>query len=165
LIAPAAPLLAQDPALRPGDRVRVQQPDHRPITGTLIAVRSDSILIDRAGGGGAGEVAVPRLAPGVTLDVSTGKGTHAGLGALIGGGLGTAATLVFLQGFCGGDTLCDGDEQVKAFAILALPPAVVGGVIGAFVPRERWRSVDWSRIRIAVRGTDGGIGLGLTIGF
>jgi hypothetical protein len=60
---------------------------------------------------------------------------------LVGAGVGAAITVLFLSGFCGGDTLCDGDEQVRAAAIFGIPSIAIGAGIGALIRTERWERV------------------------
>jgi hypothetical protein len=48
--------------------------------------------------------------------------------------LGGVAPGVFLAAFCNDpDTQCGADEVVRAVVIIAVPPAVVGAVIGSLV--------------------------------
>lgn len=59
---------------------------------------------------------------------------HTVTGLVIGGIIGTVATGVFLAGFCSdSDTHCGADEVVRAFVIIAVPPALVGAAIGSLV--------------------------------
>lgn len=55
-----------------------------------------------------------------------------GTGVLVGGVIGLSAAAFFLTVFCSdGDTQCGADEFLRAVVVFAVPPAVVGGVIGA----------------------------------
>ena len=59
-------------------------------------------------------------------------------GLLIGGLVGAAATGVFLAAFCSdSDTKCGADEVGRAVVIIAVPPAVVGAVIGSLIRTKR----------------------------
>ena len=65
-------------------------------------------------------------------------------------------TALFLSVFCGGDTVCDGDEQLRAAAIFGLPSLALGAGIGAMIKVERWAplpsaSESGARIRIGVQ--------------
>ena len=132
------PCLAQGP--RAGDRVRVLQAGSRvnPIVGRLSRSTADSIWLSVAGQNEP--VAVP-LGPSTKVEVSLGHRSRAGVGALVGAVVGAVVTVGFLTGFCGGDTLCDGDEQVRAAALLGLPGVAVGAGVGALIRIERWSPV------------------------
>ncbi|HEX8905462.1 MAG TPA: hypothetical protein VF771_11495, partial [Longimicrobiaceae bacterium] len=59
-------------------------------------------------------------------------------GALIGGAVGVVAASVFLLGFCSDpDALCETDEYARALFYIALPPTVVGALIGSLVRTGR----------------------------
>jgi len=63
--------------------------------------------------------------------------SHTLTGLLIGGLVGAAAAGVFLAAFCSDqDTQCGADEVGRAVVIIALPPAVVGAVIGSLIRTE-----------------------------
>src|ERR1041384_3052642 len=124
LAAMAAPAQAQSSSaqsVQPGDRIRVTRGD-----------RLGDPLIRRL----RAPVSMP-LGPGVRLDRSLGRKSHIVTGALVGAGVGAAATAFFLSVFCGGDTVCDGDEQLRAAAIIGLPCLAVGAGIGAMITVER----------------------------
>jgi len=64
--------------------------------------------------------------------------THTWTGLLIGGLVGGAATAVFLTGFCGdADTECGADEVGRAVALIAVPAAAAGALIGSLIRTER----------------------------
>lgn len=64
--------------------------------------------------------------------------SHTLTGLLIGGLVGAAATGVFLAAFCSdADTQCGADEVGRAVVIIAVPPAVVGAVIGSLIRTKR----------------------------
>jgi hypothetical protein len=77
-----------------------------------------------------------------SVELSLGEKSKVVTGAAIGFGVGATASLLFLAGFCGGDTVCGGDEWLRAFAIIALPPTLVGAGIGLLIRTERWREVE-----------------------
>ncbi|HEX6747498.1 MAG TPA: hypothetical protein VF092_09445 [Longimicrobium sp.] len=59
---------------------------------------------------------------------------HTKEGLLIGGIVGVAAAGLFLAGFCDdSDSPCQGDEYARALVYIALPPAVVGALIGTLI--------------------------------
>lgn len=84
--------------------------------------------------------------PSWTLDDSPGAWrldslstrSHTGTGLLIGGLVGAAATAIFLAGFCSDpDTQCGADEVGRAVLIIAVPPALVGMLIGSLIRTRR----------------------------
>jgi hypothetical protein len=146
LLGLAAPLAAQEAGVTPGARLRVTlAPGADRVTGTLQRLTRDSLwlLAD-----GDGERALP-LAPGTTVELGR-RGTRALSGALVGLAVGTALTVGFLSQFCGGDNLCDGDEEVRAAVILGLPPVVLGVGIGALIRTERWMPIAVERLHIGL---------------
>lgn len=134
---PAHALHAQGSIVQVGDRVRVTGSDTgTAVVGTIIRQSADSLWLAAASGD-----TLPLAPTSARLERSQGMHGHALTGALIGGAVGTAATLFFLSQFCGGDTLCDGDEQVRAAAVFALPALAAGTIIGALTKSERWEPV------------------------
>jgi hypothetical protein len=82
------------------------------------------------------EITVP-LAPFRQELTSAETHSHTLTGLLIGGLVGVVATGVFLAGFCSdADTQCGADEVGRAVVIIAVPPAIVGAVIGSLIRTE-----------------------------
>jgi hypothetical protein len=64
--------------------------------------------------------------------------SHTLTGLLIGGLVGAGATGLFLGVFCNdADTQCGADEVGRAVLIIAVPPAVLGAVIGSLIRTKR----------------------------
>ncbi len=60
--------------------------------------------------------------------------SHTMTGLLIGGLVGVAPTGLFLAAFCSDpDTQCGADEVGRAVVIIAVPPALVGALIGSLI--------------------------------
>jgi hypothetical protein len=135
LVGLPRPAPAQD--LVPGNRVRVTLRGGvtAPLVGTLLRASVDSLWV--APQGQAQPTAVARGAA-IRLERSLGRRPHTLTGALVGAGVGAGITLLFLSRFCGGDTVCNGDEQVRAAAILGLPCVGLGASLGALIRTERW---------------------------
>lgn len=115
-----------------------------PTIATVAGWRGDSLLLDVSGG--------PRLpvslASIASLEVSRGRKSKLVTGAVVGLGVGTAATAAFLGMFCNDpDTLCEADEVWRAFVLIALPTSAAGALIGAAVRVERWEPVPLARLR------------------
>lgn len=128
--------------LEPGARVRVTMAAlSRPTVARFTGWRADSLLLDM--GGGAPSV-VPRTSL-LRLEISRNRRSRllagAGVGLLVGG----VATAAFLAAFCDDpDTLCETDEYLRAFTLIALPPTAVGAVIGLAIRVEDWEPVSLS---------------------
>ena len=131
----AAPLAAQDSTFTPGSRVRVTRPGRSVVIGPVIRSAPDSLWVGLTGHAQPEPVV---LQEGTVVDRSLGRGNRVWQGALVGALVGAAATALFLSGFCGGDTLCDGDEQLRAIVIIGLPPVALGAGIGTLIHYERW---------------------------
>ncbi len=144
LLSCCAALRAQggDPLPIPA-RVRVLAPPlvRVPVVATITARRPDSLLLDIPA---QGPLSIP-LVSVQRVEISRGKRANTATGALVGLLVGGAATAAFLAGFCGGDTLCETDEVVRAFAIIAAPPTLVGALIGSAVRTEHWERVSPDR--------------------
>jgi hypothetical protein len=132
----------------PGDRIRVGgDVPGGTLIGTFVRSTQDSVWVQRLDRPDTVSVA---LGSGTRLERSLGRRSRAGMGALIGAGVGAALTVAFLSGFCGGDTLCNGDEQVIAVVVFGLPPVAIGAGIGALIRVEHW-----APITLGAPGTSG----------
>jgi hypothetical protein len=75
-----------------------------------------------------------RVASFPRMEASSESHSHTLTGLLIGSVVGAVATGVFLAAFCSdSDTQCGADEVGRAVLIIAVPPAVVGAVIGSLI--------------------------------
>ena len=127
--------------LPPGTRIRVTAPRSSldPYVGSLVRFSNESVTLDVEAGMPALTVPLTRVR---RIEVSEGERSKVVTGAAIGFGLGATASLLFLAGFCSSsDTICGGDEWLTAFAVIALPPTLVGAGIGLLIRTERWREV------------------------
>jgi hypothetical protein len=72
------------------------------------------------------------------LTDSSATRSHTGEGALIGGVIGVTLASSFLLLYCDGvDNACDVAELGRAMVIIALPPTLVGALIGSAVHTRR----------------------------
>jgi hypothetical protein len=142
LATPGALQAQQADQLSPGTRIRVTAPRSSldPYVGSLVRFSSESVTLDLEDG--APDLTLP-LARVRRIEVSEGEGSKVVTGAVVGFGLGATASLLFLAGFCSSsDTICGGDEWLTAFAVIALPPTLVGAGVGLLIRKERWREVE-----------------------
>lgn len=142
-IVVGGPAGAQAVTVPAGTRVRVGTGAGAWTTGALARATAESLWIAPA----AGAALAVALTPATRVQRSLGVRSRAAPGALVGLGVGTAVTVGFLSAFCGGDTVCDGDEQVRAALLLGAPAVVLGTVVGALIRTERWQPL---RLPIAV---------------
>ena len=150
VVAPLTTIASQEsPVLKRGDRVRVRAPSVSggPFIGTLVALETDSLVVQ--GGTSTRRLALASIAH---LDISRGRRSHtvmgAGIGFLVGAGVGTVWILSSYGG--GGD--CDpvGPCIALACAFLGGGGAVVGAVTGALIRTERWAEVPLGHLRLSL---------------
>jgi hypothetical protein len=101
------------------------------LSGQALAPRLTSWRPARWTEGAVRVAPVPRVASAETH-------SHTLTGLLIGGLVGAGATGLFLAVFCSdADTQCGADEVGRAVLIIAVPPAVLGAVIGSLIRTKR----------------------------
>ena len=139
---------AQEAPIAPGNRVRVWtgadaqgKPSGKPTVGMLTAWTADSVVLNTRNTDGFG---IPRYMVS-RIDQSAGRAPQllkgAGYGLLIGGASGA------LIGYATGDDtdcfVCFTAEQnaVVGAALLGVAGTVLGAIVGALSPGERWERV------------------------
>ncbi len=183
LVVPFSTLSAQrPPPVAVGERVRIAhscttrpvasgtRTDCRQDAGTLTAVTIDSVVLRHENG--ATLLSLP-LTSVASLDISRGKRSQFGRGALIGLGVGVAGggILGLVGGLASDHCIDDPNPCPGAFAawgaILGiLPGLVVGGVAGAITKADRWEEIPLDRLRVSLGPQrDGRFGLGLSVRF
>jgi hypothetical protein len=141
----ATTALAQEPAVRvgPGERVRVTSESLR-VDGTLMAVDDDTLTIRPRDG--TADVTVPRMAI-AKIERTDGRRSRvrdAGLGALIGLGVGALAGLASSTSCEPREWFCSAGFNSTFFGILG---AGAGAVTGAILPPpSRWVEIDESAL-------------------
>jgi hypothetical protein len=126
--------------LSAGTRVRVHTRVQGKVIGHLVRVTTDSIVFRSANEADA-ELALPAAAVN-RLDLSTGRRSRKGRGALIGLVVGTVGGYLVLLRLCS-------DACIGAWPLLGVPVAGalvgagMGATIGSGVRTERWRRVSW----------------------
>jgi hypothetical protein len=175
VLVPLASLSAQEPPLiEPNARVRVTAPGIgvQMSVGTYLS-RADGVML-LAPQSRAGPSTIP-LASMTALDVSWGRVSSAGKGALWGAFAGA-----FLGGALGALGAGAGTEDcwehssnpctvwfATIWAVaLGVPALVVGTVAGTLIKTDRWQEVPLDQLRLgSVPQPDGRYGLGLSVTF
>ena len=170
LLAPAAARASDaDPSVAVGDRVRARDDGGRRVTGRVVEVLPDALVVRVTARAQARRLDLSRLD---RLEVSRGEHGNARAGAVAGFVPG------FIFGLIGGAAGCiDAEGHCNAFATALIGGLVVGavtggigGLVGWAVRTEHWENVhlprggrlQWVPAVIPVRG---GAGAGLTLRF
>jgi hypothetical protein len=161
LAGAAVPAAAQSVAMpAPGTAVRVTPPPpaRRPVVGTFLMVRGDSLLIQAQGKPDtlSFPLALDRIE--VQRGMKRRTGELAGKGALVGLGLG------LLYGLVGPEScdefLCSTREDWPVMTLIAVPAGLVVGALSGMVSEEkRWEPL----LKPARRASTGGPGLALGV--
>lgn len=140
------PAAAQEPPVRPGDRVRVLATAPQMIREvcTVLELRSDTLLVDRDG-----ELAIP-LASIRKLEVTRGRKSHTVLGGAIGFAVGFGPMFALCQaGSCG-----DLDDGVTTCCLeLGVWAGTLTGVVGALLGSgkvDQWEEMPVARLRVSI---------------
>ncbi|HEY3121368.1 MAG TPA: hypothetical protein VGL15_12135 [Vicinamibacteria bacterium] len=146
-----ATVQAREDALpvRAGDRVRIAATSlsETPVEGKVVDIDRTSLRLELPTS--KAPVAVP-LSSIRHLDVSRGRRSKVGRGALIGGASAAAfmSALALIICTSGGD--CgDGGEIVRGVAYVTVAGAAAGAAVGAAFHDERWELVPLERLRSA----------------
>jgi hypothetical protein len=178
LVALAAPAFAgTERQLEQGDRVRVETADSRREY-TLSAIQPDTLYVTPRGGGVVSPIAMKEVEK-LELRVPRSKGVGALWGALIGGGVGGAAGMLYAiatwdeaDADCGPspvDEFCD--TSISAWRVMGytfafgMPAMLLGIVIGTSAPGEKWERIDPPGDVGIQPGRDGSVVVQYTLSF
>lgn len=132
---------ADTAAASPGARLRVTVDSGRPnrFIGVLVAQQADSLWIQRVSV--SPTVPVPRSRV-LRLEVSRGQRSYWRAGAALGSLLGTGVGYLTVQG-----KTYDLGDNTPTFQVLGSMAigAIIGGVVGASIHRDRWQVLPWPR--------------------
>ncbi|UCF21029.1 MAG: hypothetical protein JSU87_06470 [Gemmatimonadota bacterium] len=159
LIAASSGAQAQDKrTLAAGDRVRLTAPSvsTRQFEGEVVALRPDTLVVDariweRARMQWRQQEAMIPLQSLTALEISRGKKSNVGKGALTGGLIGAGIGLVIGIGAASedGGFIEFGPEVVPAAAVtVGACGAGIGALIGLLSPGERWEEVPLDQLRV-----------------
>ena len=155
--APIAHLVAQQPALAPGARVRISAPEVSPgdrLIGSVIAVSADTILmrVEQPATWASDTAAIP-YGSITRLDVSRGRKSAIVPGLLVGMGAGGIAGAALGATDL---TRCRNDRDIGVGGCLIFEGlfvaggGLVGAVLGAVIRRDRWEQVPPDRVRVGL---------------
>ena len=149
----------EEPPVTPGDRVRIKAPtiSTRQFEGEVVALRSDTLIIDariwergRMQWRDQPQAKIP-VASVDRIDISRGKKSNVGKGAITGGLIGAGIGLVIGIGAAAEDGgFFDFGPEVVPAAVLAVGAygAGIGALIGLIMPGERWEEVPVDELRV-----------------
>jgi len=160
LLVPPGTVIADSPeAPVPGIRVRITAPhlSSRPLIGTLTALEGDALSLSLEGR--PEPITVPRTAV-TKWEVSQGRQSHAGRGALWGLLAGAAAGVALAAA-----DDADGGWYAVAGAFCGGAGAGVGALVGSLHKTERWEEVEKKSLRIGVVPLRDGVGFSVEWSF
>ena len=164
-------MAAQVTGVEKGDKVRVTAPEQltTKTTGIVTGINRDSLQFMHRD-----SIFQVSLSPIQRLEVSTGKKSSAGRGALIGAGsLGLTMGLLMLstdETCSSGDVWCmDLFSRSDSFKLGLISGGLLGGlsgaIIGHFIKRDRWKKIELEALTIETHpnGTIPAIGIRLQL--
>lgn len=145
-----------------GQRVRLVLQAGEPLVGHLLESNADSFRL-AASTGPARTIPASEVR---RLEVSVGRHSHAGRGAVIGSAVGGALGLLAVASAGNDYYYTDGEKAVGVVGLTAMG-AGVGALIGGLTHSERWQEVDVVRssgVSLMVQPATRSVGLRLTLG-
>jgi hypothetical protein len=146
-----------------GHRVRVTT-DSGAWIGTLVHQDTSGLTLHGPGLSDSSAVTVP-AGRVQRLEISLGRESNAGRGALIGLGVGAVTGLAVGIGCASSDTLfqCSGGEVVESTVVFGLLGAGVGGLVGLASSSERWVKVAAVPVHVSLAPHRLGLSVSLTL--
>jgi hypothetical protein len=138
-----------------GSRVRVTSTSTASVSiGTVAAFEAGALMLRRAGDDSTLRIPIADLR---SLQVSSGRRSQAGRGAMIGTAIGAMPGVLLTFGDYSEDVHGDGPSPVAVAAMGAAGGAIVGAAIGWAVKTERWVPAELQKATIAVVPVRGGV--------
>jgi hypothetical protein len=153
---------AQDmPPVAVGERVRVSTESGVTHVGEVTSLTSGALVLQ--GEEGSQRSSVP-MASVMRLEVSRGQQSKAGLGYVVGAGVGVLGALAHCSG--GNCQLFDNDFTPALAIIYGAGGGLVGALVGWSIKTDRWEGVPLDRLRVSLAPQrDGRFALGFSVGF
>ncbi|HEY8233525.1 MAG TPA: hypothetical protein VIJ10_12750 [Vicinamibacteria bacterium] len=146
-------------AVAVGSRVRVSGPEAgpQPLIGSVVGLEPSAVLLQ--GQKGAAPTRVP-LGPTTTIEVSGGRRSKAGRGAVLGAAFGLMPGLLMTFG----DYNTDSEYSPGAVAAVgAAAGAAVGAAVGWVLKTEQWWPAEVPRPTAGIVPLRGGVGVSLHV--
>jgi len=143
------------PSILPGSRVRVSSSTlaSGSAIGSFVGVESESVVLGNAAGGSPFRVPLNTISK---LEVSVGRRSQAGRGAMIGAAIGVTPGLLLTFGDYSSDVHGDGPSVAAVAAMGAAGGALLGAAIGWALKVDRWQVVEGPVAGVAVVPLRGG---------
>ena len=137
-----------------GSRIRITSSAvGEPVTGTLLSIDIEDLVFRRAGTDAPSRIPLAEI---VTLEVSGGRRSQAGRGAMIGAAVGVVPGLLLTFGDYSSDVHGDSHAGTVA-AIGAAGGALLGAAIGWAIKTESWIPCEAPRAALAAAPVRGGV--------
>jgi hypothetical protein len=160
----ASAYAAEDPvgpaSLSAGRRVRVtSSPDVEPVIGSVVSVEADAVVIRHAGSNVVSRIPMAEIRK---LDVSLGRRSRAGRGAMIGAAVGVMPGLLMTTGDYSSDV--HGESNAATVAVAgAAGGALLGAGIGWALKSESWRPSEVPSAAVSAAPVRGGVAVSLRL--
>lgn len=159
VLCSASAFPSESHAVAIGSRVRASAPEigTQPLIGTIVGLEPHAVLVRGAGSGSP--VRVP-LGPTTTIEVSGGRRSKAGRGAVIGAAVGVLPGLLMTFG----DNNTDPDHSPGAVAAVgAAAGAGVGAAVGWALKSEQWLPAELPQVSAGIAPLRGGVGFSVHV--
>ncbi len=158
VLCAARALPGESRAVEVGSRVRVTAPEGgtQPLVGTVVGLEPHAMLVQSGTAGASTRIA---LGPTTTLEVSGGRRSKAGRGALLGAAVGAMPGLWLTFG----DYDTDDYSPGAVAAIGAAAGAAVGAAVGWALKSEQWLPAELPSVTAGIAPLRRGVGLSLRV--
>jgi membrane associated rhomboid family serine protease len=159
VLCSASSFPSESRALAVGSRVRVSAPEAgaQPLIGSVVGLEPHAVLVRAESSGAATRVP---LGFSTTIEVSGGRRSKAGRGAVVGAAVGAMPGLLMTFG----DYNADPEHSPGAVAALgAAAGAAVGAVVGWALKSEEWFPAEAPLVTAGVAPLRGGVGFSIHV--
>jgi hypothetical protein len=159
VLCSASAFPSESRAVAVGSRVRVSAPEGgtQPLIGSVVALEPHAVLVQGKGSGTPTRVV---LGPTTTIEVSGGRRSKAGRGAVFGAAVGVLPGLLMTFG----DYDTDPEHSPgKVAAVGAAAGAAVGAAVGWALKSEQWLPAEMPSVTTGIVPLRGGVGLSVHV--